>query len=77
MSWNGTGKHPILNKTREEIIAMNDAVTEKHADRHADNEEKKPQPDFPEMATLVEKDAQQKQQTFVENLSEALSSRKS
>lgn len=77
MTWDGTGKHPILNKTKEEIIQMNESVTDRHAGNHVDNKEKQPQPDFPQQAVLAEKDAQQKQQNFIENLSEQLSSRKS
>lgn len=77
MGWNGKGKHPVLQKTAQEILQMNESVTERHAEDHVDSKEKKPQPEFPEQVTLMERQATEKQAQFVENLSESLSSRKS
>lgn len=48
VSWDGTGKHPILDMTAAEIAMANDAVTDKYAGTSAGNPEKKPQPSLEE-----------------------------
>lgn len=76
MNWNGKGKHPVLNKTAEEILAMNDAVTIKHAGTIVDTEEKSPQPSHEQEFAIITADSQAKQEIFIENMANALSTRK-
>lgn len=74
--WDGTGKHPTLGMTKAEILAYNEQVTDKYAGTIADSKDKVPQPSFQEEAKNAAMDAQQKQQLFVDNLADNLSTRK-
>lgn len=72
MTWDGKGKHPVLQKTREEILQMNVAVTEKHAEDTVESAEAKPQPSFQEEVIHQTTRSQQNQEQFIERLADNL-----
>lgn len=77
VSWNGTGVHPILGLTREEILSANEFVSDKHADDKVDSKEKTAQPTEDEAVRVAREDAKYKQELAIEILSLELSARKS
>lgn len=75
--WDGTGKHPILGLTMEEIKALNEQVTDTHAADRVPSPEKIPSPKAADERAINTKLAAQIQEAFYENLSNALTTRQS
>jgi hypothetical protein len=75
--WDGTGKHPILGKTKEEIVDMNIAVTDTHMNDQAESKDATPQPDIQTETAFQTQRNEENKRLFIENTANNLSDRKS